>query len=444
MTTPRLTRTELWRTNCYVGGQWVSSDDGQTIDVLNPASGERLAQVPALSGRQIEWSLQQARQAFEQWRLESPGRRSQLLRRWYQLMLEHREDLALIMTLEQGKPLTEARAEIDYAASYIDWFAEEAKRGYGEVIPATKPHQQLLVTPEPVGVSVAITPWNFPAAMITRKAGAALAAGCSMVVKPSGQTPLSALALAVLAQEAELPAGVFNVVTGDSGKLAEVFTASPVVKKLSFTGSTDVGRQLMARCAPRLQKLSLELGGNAPFIVFADADLRLAVQGLISAKFRNSGQTCVCPNRFLIEASVQEEFVRLLTGELASLRIGNGLDEGVQICSLINDKAVAKVRHHFDDAVAKGARCRLGERPGTLPQNRVAPVVLTGANPQMQFWREETFGPLVAIASFSSEEEAVTLANDTEYGLASYFYTSDASRVVPGQPRFTGGNGRGE
>lgn len=250
------------------------------------------------------------------------------------------------------------------------------------------------------------------------------------MVKPSGQTPLSALALAWLAQEAELPAGVFNVVTGDSGKLAEVFTGSSIVKKLSFTGSTAVGRQLMAQCAPHLQKLSLELGGNAPFIVFADADLEQAVQGLISAKFRNSGQTCVCPNRFLVEASVQEEFVQRLTDKLAGLRIGNGLEEGVQIVSLINDKAVAKVRHHYDDAVAKGAQCRLGERPGSLPNNRVAPVVLTGANRQMQFWREETFGPLVAILPFSSEEEAIALANDTEYGLASYFYTRNASRVV--------------
>ncbi|MDO6745734.1 NAD-dependent succinate-semialdehyde dehydrogenase [Gilvimarinus sp. 1_MG-2023] len=427
---PQLTHTNLWQNRCYIGGQWVAAVGDNTLEVVNPANGEALAQVPLLTQKQANAALVAAEQAFDDWRARSPNERGALLRRWYELMLKHKDDLATIMTLEQGKPWAESNAEIQYAAAFIDWFAEEAKRGFGDVIPATKPHQQLLAIPEPVGVSVAITPWNFPAAMITRKAGAALAAGCSMVVKPSALTPLSALALAVLAQEAGIPDGVFNVITGKSADIGEVFTQSTIVKKLSFTGSTEVGRHLMAQCAPNLQKLSLELGGNAPFIVFADADLDLAVQGVIAAKFRNSGQTCISPNRFLVEVSVQAEFVQRLTKALADLKVGDGLEEGVQVCSLINDKALDKVRRHYDDALAQGARCEMGQRPGSLANNRIAPIVLTQANEHMQFWQEETFGPLVAIKAFNTEEQALALANDTHYGLASYFYTASASRVV--------------
>ncbi|WP_368045287.1 NAD-dependent succinate-semialdehyde dehydrogenase [Gilvimarinus algae] len=418
----------LFRQRCYLDGEWVESSAGKTIDVLNPADERLIGQVPELEREQVIHALERAQAGFEAWRKAGIIERSACLRRWYELMQEHKEDLARIMTAEQGKPIAESRGEIDYASSYIEWFAEEAKRGYGELIPPAKPQQRILVTPEPVGVAVAITPWNFPAAMITRKAAAALAAGCSMVVKPSGLTPFSALAMAELADRAGFPKGVFSVVTGASSMIGEVFTGSTIVKKLSFTGSTAVGRKLMELSAPRLHTLSLELGGNAPFLVFDDADLDLAVKGAVAAKFRNTGQTCICPNRFLVQDSVHEAFVGKLKEALAELKVGDGFDEQVQQTSLINQKAVEKVQRHYDDALAKGAKSVLGERPGALARNRVAPIILTGVTTDMQLWQEETFGPLAPVMAFGSEEEGIALANDTPFGLAAYFYSRGVDR----------------
>lgn len=419
---------ELWREQCFFAGTWSAGSSGESIEVVNPATDEILARVPKLSAKDLDHALTAAHQGFIFWRGLSAPERAAKLRRWFELMQEHKEDLARIMTAEQGKPIAESRGEIDYAASYIEWFAEEAKRGYGEMIPASKPGQHLLVRPEPIGVSVAITPWNFPAAMITRKAAAALAAGCSMVVKPASMTPLSALALAYLAQQAGIEDSVFSVVTGDSETVGKAFTESTLVKKLSFTGSTSVGRKLMAQCAPNLQKLSLELGGNAPFVVFDDADVALAVKGAIGSKFRNSGQTCVCPNRFLVQAGIHDKFVAALKHAMSELKVGDGFDESVKQTSLINAGAVDKVKRHYDDALAKGAECVLGDVPGSLPHNRVAPILLVGVTPKMQLWQEETFGPVAPIMKFTTEQEGIELANSTPFGLAAYFYTQDVDR----------------
>lgn len=424
----KLDNKTLLHNQCYINGQWVG-DTGKTLNVSDPATDEVLGSVPALEQKAVEEAIASATRAFEKWRVFTAEERGDLLYHWYRLMIDNREDLAQIMTAEQGKPLAESRGEIDYAASYIKWFAEEARRAYGETIPAAKERQHIIVVPQPVGVCAAITPWNFPAAMITRKAAAALAAGCTMVVKPSGLTPFSALALAHLAHEAGIPAGVFNVVTGDSATIGDVFCGSHHIKKLSFTGSTAVGRKLMAQCAPNLQKLSLELGGNAPLMVFDDADVDRAVTGALAAKFRNTGQTCICPNRFLVQAGIHDTFVEALSKAVAELKVGEGTDVEVKQCSLINDKALEKVQHHYDDALAKGAHCIQGERPGTLPNNRVAPMVLTGVKPNMQLWHEETFGPLAAVTRFETEEEGLELANDTPYGLAAYFFTRDADRI---------------
>ncbi len=344
-------------------------------------------------------------------------------------MLEHREDLAILMTLEQGKPLIESRGEIDYAASFIRWFAEEARRMYGETIPGARIDQHVVVTRQPVGVCAAITPWNFPSAMITRKVGAALAAGCTMVVKPASATPYSALALAVLAEEAGIPAGVFNVVTGDAGMIAGVLTDSPMVRKLSFTGSTEVGKRLMAQCAKHVQKVSLELGGNAPFIVFDDADINRAVEGAMVCKFRNTGQTCVCANRILVQSAVHDEFVAALAEAMGKLHVGDGFEEGVNLSALINSDAVEKVVAHYEDAMAKGAKRICGPAPSTARGNYVQPVLLTDITTDMQMCHEETFGPLAGIIRFDTEEEAIDLANATPYGLAAYFYSRDIHRV---------------
>lgn len=422
----KLDNPQLLREQCFIAGEWVGS---ASIEVINPATDKKLGQVPSLERQAVEDAIAAAAKAFDSWRCVSAQERGNYLYRWYELLQAHREDLARIMTAEQGKPLAESRGEIDYAASYIKWFAEEARRAYGEIIPADKPGSQMLVMPEPVGVCAAITPWNFPAAMITRKAAAALAAGCTMVVKPSGLTPLSALALAYLAEQAGIPAGVFNVLTGDSAEIGKIFCQSRQVKKLSFTGSTEVGRRLMAQSADNLQKLSLELGGNAPLIVFNDADIARAVQGTLAAKFRNSGQTCICPNRFLLQTEIHDGFVDALSAAVAELPVGNGMDADVKITSLINSKAVTKVQQHYDDALAKGAHCVYGERPGSLPHQQVAPVILTDVSPEAQLWQEETFGPLVAITRFTTEEEALALANDTQYGLAAYAFTRDADRI---------------
>ena len=418
----------LWHEQCFYAGRWQNGGAGEDIEVVNPATDKVIARVPSLSQSELEKALTAAQQGFEYWRALTALERSARLRRWFELMQTHKEDLARIMTAEQGKPINESRGEIDYAASYIEWFAEEAKRGYGEMIPASKAGQHLLVRPEPIGVSVAITPWNFPAAMITRKAAAALAAGCSMVVKPASMTPLSALALAHLAEQAGIDKGAFSVVTGDSATVGKVFTESRLVKKLSFTGSTSVGRKLMEQCAPNLQKLSLELGGNAPFIVFDDADVELAVKGAIGSKFRNTGQTCVCPNRFLVQAGIHDTFVAALKKAMSELNVGDGFDEQVQQTSLINAGAVDKVKRHYLDALEKGAECELGDEPGTLEHNRVAPILLTGVTPKMQLWQEETFGPVAPVLQFTTEAEGIELANATPFGLAAYFYTQNLDR----------------
>ena len=425
----RLTESRLFRQQCLVGGQWVAASDGATIEVDNPASGEIIGSVPSLSEAQLTECIAQADQAFAEWRKTTALERADLLMRWYDLMLRHREDIASLMTLEQGKPLVESRGEVDYAASFIRWFAEEARRVYGETIPGAKPGQHIVVTRQPIGVTAAITPWNFPAAMITRKAGAALAAGCSMIVKPASATPFTALALGVLAEEAGIPAGVFNVVTGKASMISDVLTSSETVRKLSFTGSTSVGSQLMAQCAEHVQKVSLELGGNAPFIVFDDADLDRAVEGAMVSKFRNTGQTCVCANRFLVQSGVHDRFVDKLAEAMGKLKLGDGFEEGVTQSALINRAAVQKVQEHFDDSLAKGARHVAGASPGEAKGNYVEPVLVTGVTPDMQVCADETFGPLAAVIRFDSEEQAIELANDTPYGLAAYFYSTNIHRV---------------
>ncbi|OWL90902.1 NAD-dependent succinate-semialdehyde dehydrogenase [Halopseudomonas aestusnigri] len=425
----RLTESRLYRQQCLVGGQWIDASDGATIEVDNPASGDIIGNVPSLSEAQLTECIAQADQAFAEWRKTTALERADLLMRWYELMLKHREDIASLMTLEQGKPLVEARGEVDYAASFIRWFAEEARRVYGETIPGAKPGQHIVVTRQPIGVTAAITPWNFPAAMITRKAGAALAAGCPMIVKPASATPFTALALGVLAEEAGIPAGVFNVVTGKASMISEVLTGSETVRKLSFTGSTSVGSQLMAQCAEHVQKVSLELGGNAPFIVFDDADLDRAVEGAMVCKFRNTGQTCVCANRFLVQSGIHDPFVEKLAEAMGKLKLGDGFDEGVTQSALINRAAVKKVQEHFDDALAKGARHVAGASPGEAKGNYVEPVLVTGVTPDMQVCADETFGPLAAVIRFDTEEQAIALANDTPYGLAAYFYSTNIHRV---------------
>ena len=407
----------------------VGASDGSTIEVDNPASGEIIGNVPSLSEAQLTECIAQADQAFAEWRKTTALERADLLMRWYDLMLKHREDIASLMTLEQGKPLVESRGEVDYAASFIRWFAEEARRVYGETIPGAKPGQHIVVTRQPIGVTAAITPWNFPAAMITRKAGAALAAGCSMIVKPASATPYTALALGVLAEEAGIPAGVFNVVTGKASMISDVLTSSETVRKLSFTGSTSVGSQLMAQCAEHVQKVSLELGGNAPFIVFDDADLDRAVEGAMVSKFRNTGQTCVCANRFLVQSGIHDQFVEKLAEAMGKLKLGDGFEEGVTQSALINRAAVQKVQEHFDDALAKGAKHVAGASPGEAKGNYVEPVLVTGVTPDMQVCADETFGPLAAVIRFDSEEQAIELANDTPYGLAAYFYSTNIHRV---------------
>lgn len=429
MTLSRLQNAGLFRQQCFMGGEWVDAQDGGTLEVDNPATGEIIGTVPEFGREETLAAIKAASRGFETWRRTTAGERGEALYRWYQLVLDHADDLATLMTLEQGKPVKEARGEVLYAASFLKWFAEESRRSYGETIPGNKPGQHIIVTRQPVGVSAAITPWNFPAAMITRKAGAALAAGCSMVVKPAEATPYTALALAVLSEEAGIPAGVFNVITGDAPAIGEAFTGSPVVRKLSFTGSTAVGRQLMTQCAEHVQKISLELGGNAPFIVFDDADLDRAVEGAMASKFRNTGQTCVCANRVLVQRGVHDAFVKKLGRAMESLKVGDGFEEGVNQSALINTEAVDKVRSHYRDAVEKGAKLVCGQAPDEKEPRFVHPMLLTGVTVDMQLCHEETFGPLMGIMQFDTEAEAVQLANDTPYGLAAYFYSRDVHRV---------------
>ena len=429
MQNPALSDSGLFRQQCYVDGQWCGSGNGDVIEVDNPATGAVIGSVPKFDRRAATEAVEAAQRAFTDWRDRTAEERGAILYRWYELMLANQDDLARLMTLEQGKPLAEARGEIAYAASFLKWFAEEARRSYGETIPAARPDQHIIVIKQPVGVVAAITPWNFPSSMITRKAGAALAAGCPIVVKPASATPFSALALAELAERAGVPAGVFNVVTGPARVLAEVFTGNTAVRKISFTGSTEVGRRLMAQAAEHIQKISLELGGNAPFIVFDDADIDAAVEGAIAAKFRNTGQTCVCVNRFLVQDGVHDEFVDKLDARLAELKVGDGLDPEVTQAPLINDEAVTKVFDHITDAVSRGAHLVRGGQRHPLGGNFVEPTLLTDIGPQMLVCREETFGPLAAVMRFETEEEAIAHANNTPFGLASYFYARDIHRV---------------
>jgi len=423
-----LDRPDLLRTQAYIGGHW--KDGPSRLEVENPASGETIGTVPDLGAQAAEDSVQAAARALADWRARTAADRGAILRRWHDLMLAHREDLARLMTIEQGKPLGEARGEVGYAASFLAWFAEEGRRAYGDVIPGHAPDKRLVVTREPVGVVAAITPWNFPLAMITRKVGPALAAGCTVVVKPSELTPFSALALACLAEEAGLPAGVLNVVTGTAAPIGDVLVTHPMVAKLSFTGSTAVGKTLAARAMGTVKRVSLELGGNAPFILFDDADLDAAVEGAVASKFRNAGQTCVCANRFLVQDGIHDRFVATLRDRVAALTIGDGLGESVQIGPLINQAAVEKVARHVADAVSRGGRIVTGGARHTNSGYFFEPTLIADASPSSLFCREETFGPLAGIVRFENETEALAMANDTRAGLAAYLYTRDLSRSI--------------
>ncbi len=425
----RLRDPSLLRDACFLDGEWVAADGGSTIDVTDPSTGRTIGSVPRMGGAETRRAIEAAEAALPAWRSLLAKERAAILRRWFGLIMENQEDLARIMTLEQGKPLVESRGEIAYAASFIEWFAEEGKRLYGEVIPAHGRDKRIVVLRQPIGVCAAITPWNFPAAMITRKAGPALAAGCTMVLKPASQTPLSALALCVLAERAGVPAGVLSCVTGSASEIGGEMTSNPIVRKLSFTGSTEVGKVLLAQCAATVKKASMELGGNAPFIVFDDADLDAAVVGALASKYRNAGQTCVCANRILVQDGVHDEFVRRLEAAVDRMAVGDGLAEGTSIGPLIDEKAVRKVEEHVSDAVAKGASAVRGGRRHAAGACFFEPTILVGATPEMAIFREETFGPVAPIFRFHTEAEAIRLANDTEFGLASYFYGRDIGRI---------------
>jgi succinate-semialdehyde dehydrogenase/glutarate-semialdehyde dehydrogenase len=425
----QLNDSTLFRQQAYIDGGWQDADSGQTLQVTNPATNEVLGSVPKMGAAETRRAIDAANRALPAWRALTAKERAQKLRRWHELLLENQDDLGRLMTLEQGKPLAEAKGEIAYAASFLEWFAEEAKRIYGDTIPGHQADKRIIVIKQPIGVTAAITPWNFPAAMITRKVGPALAAGCTMVLKPASQTPFSALALAELAERAGIPKGVFSVVTGSAGDIGGELTSNPIVRKLSFTGSTEIGRQLMAECARDIKKLSLELGGNAPFIVFDDADLDKAVEGAMASKYRNAGQTCVCANRLYVQDAVYDAFVEKLKVAVATLKIGNGLDEGVTTGPLIDDKAVAKVEEHIADALSQGAEIVTGGKPHALGGSFFEPTILVNVPKNAKISREETFGPLAPLFRFKDEAEVIAMANDTEFGLASYFYARDLSRV---------------
>jgi succinate-semialdehyde dehydrogenase/glutarate-semialdehyde dehydrogenase len=419
----------LKQASAWLGGQWVGADSGETFAIRNPSTGETLAQVPLMGRAETERAIAAASVAQKQWRAVPAKERSARLKQWFALIMQHQEDLAQILTVEQGKPLAEARGEIAYGASFIEWFAEEAKRVYGEVIPAPTNDRRLLVLKQPIGVTAAITPWNFPNAMITRKAAPALAAGCAMIVKPAEQTPLSAFALAVLAAEAGIPGGVFQVITGDAPQIGAVMCESPVVTKLSFTGSTEVGRILMRQSANTIKKLSLELGGNAPFIVFDDADLDAAVEGAMGSKYRNAGQTCVCANRLFVQDGVFDAFTQKLVDRVAQLKVGDGRTEGVTQGPLIDDAALAKVENHVADALARGAKLVAGGKRHAMGGTFYEPTVLADVSPDALAFREETFGPVAPLFRFKTDDEVIELANRTEFGLASYFYSRDVGRI---------------
>jgi len=419
----------LLRQQCYINGQWCDAQSKETVVIANPATGAVIASVPVMGQVETQAAIAAAEAALPAWRALTAKERGAKLRRWFELLNENSDDLALMMTTEQGKPLAEAKGEVTYAASFIEWFAEEAKRVYGDTIPGHQGDKRIMVIKQPVGVTAAITPWNFPAAMITRKAAPALAAGCTMVVKPAPQTPFTALALAVLAERAGIPAGVFSVITGDAIGIGNEMCSNPVVRKLSFTGSTQVGIKLMEQCAPTLKKLSLELGGNAPFIVFDDANIDAAVEGAMIAKYRNAGQTCVCANRIYVQAGVYDEFARKLSIAVGKLKVGEGITEGVTTGPLINRAAVEKVQSHLEDALSKGATVVAGGKPHSLGGNFFEPTVLTHVDSSMRVAREETFGPLAPLFKFTDVDDVIKQANDTEFGLAAYFYGRDISLV---------------
>ena len=427
--TLKLRDPSLLKTQCLIDGQWLAADAGATIDVNNPATGELLVSVPKMGKAETLRSIAAAERAFVLWKNKTAEQRASILYKWFELLMQNQEDLAQIMTAEQGKPLGESRGEIAYAASYVQWFAEEAKRIYGSTIPSPWADKKILVTKEPVGVCAAITPWNFPAAMITRKVAPALAAGCTIIVKPAQQTPLSALALAELALRAGVPAGVFGVLTGSAREIGAELTASMAVRKLTFTGSTEVGRVLAAQCAPTLKKMSLELGGNAPFIVFDDADLDAAVEGAMASKYRNTGQTCVCANRLLVQDGVYDAFMAKLKTAVEALKVGNGMQDGITQGPLIDQSAVDKVQELVDDAVQHGASVITGGKPSALGHTFYEPTILGNATTAMRIAKEEVFGPVAPVFRFKTEEEAIQMANDTESGLAAYFYARDVGRV---------------
>ena len=424
-----LSDAKLLRRQCYIDGQWADADSGKAIEVTNPATGEVIGTVPNMGADETRRAIEAAEAAMPAWRAKTAAERAKLLRNLFNLMMENQEDLGRLMTAEQGKPLAEAKGEIAYAASFIEWFAEEGKRAYGDTIPGHQANKRIVVLKEPIGVCAAITPWNFPAAMITRKAGPALAAGCTMVVKPATATPLSALALCELADRAGIPKGVLSCVTGSARAIGGEMTSNPIVRKVTFTGSTEIGKQLMEQCAATVKKTAMELGGNAPFIVFDDADLDSAVEGAMASKYRNAGQTCVCANRLLVQAGVYDAFAEKLGAAVTALRVGNGLTEDVDQGPLIDMAAVEKVEEHIKDATSKGATIAVGgarhEKGGTFFQ----PTLLTGVTSDMAVAREETFGPLAPLFKFETEAEALQMANDTEFGLASYFYSRDIGRI---------------
>ncbi|HBA89151.1 MAG TPA: NADP-dependent succinate-semialdehyde dehydrogenase I [Geobacter sp.] len=419
----------LFRQLCFINGTWTGADSGETIDVTNPATREKIGTIPKMGAAETRRAIEAAHAAYPRWRAKTAQERSAILRRWSELLLEHQEDLAIIMTAEQGKPLAESRGETIYAASFLDWFAEEGKRIYGDVIPSQQSDKRFVVLKEPIGVCAAITPWNFPSAMITRKAAPALAAGCTMVLKPATATPYSALALAELAHRAGIPDGVFSVVTGSAEGIGGEMTANPIVRKLTFTGSTEIGKKLMAACAGTVKKVSMELGGNAPFIVFDDADLDAAVEGALISKYRNTGQTCVCSNRFLVQDGIYDRFTEKLAQAVSGMKVGDGLKGETQQGPLIDMAAVEKVEEHIKDAVAGGARVVIGGKRHALGGSFFEPTILADVKPGMLVAKEETFGPVAPLFRFKTEQEAIEMANDTEFGLAAYFYSQNISRV---------------